>query len=467
MVNDSGVGAVMRELERVAGLQPPGTRLPSMRQLQQRFHVSALTVQRALSTLASRGLLVTRPGSGTFTAAGRPQPRTGDMNWQTLALGSRPSLGAEMEDLLAPSPPGLHPLASAFLDESLQPLGLLAAAAARAARRPRGWTRPPPDGVEELRSYLADELSPAYTADHVLVTAGGQAALAATCRYLASPGDPIVIESPTYIGALAAARAAGLVAVPVPVDQHGVLPDALADALTRSRARLVYLQPRHANPTGATLAVDRRKAVMQAVQRAGAFLVEDDWVRDLDIDGPTPPPLAALDEDGHVVYIRSLTKPVAAGLRVAALVARGPALTRLRRGRLADDLFVAPILQHTALEVLTAPGWNRHLAGLRRALRLRRDTLIGAVRRDLPDCELHLVPTGGAHLWVRLPDGSDEAAIVAAAHRQGIAVSPGSNYFPGEPAGPYLRLSYAATQPQTLADAIATLADVIHEAKSA
>lgn len=82
-----------------------------------------------------------------------------------------------------------------------------------------------------------------------------------------------------------------------------------------------------------------------------------------------------LDEDGHVIYVRSLTKPVAAGLRVAALVARGPALTRLCRGRVTDDLFVAPALQHTALDVLTAPGWPRHLAGLRRALRLRRDTL--------------------------------------------------------------------------------------------
>ena len=246
--------------------------------------------------------------------------------------------------------------------------------------------------------------------------------------------------------------------VPVPTDEHGVLPDALADALTRTHARLVYLQPRHANPTGATLAADRRPAVLDAVNTAGSFLIEDDWVRDLDLDGPTPAPLASLDADGHVIYIRSLTKPVAAGLRVAALIARGPALTRLRRGRLSDDLFVAPVLQHTALDVLTAPGWPRHLAGLRRALRLRRDTLTTALIANLPECHLHLNPAGGVHLWLRLPEGTSDTEVTTAAHRQGVTVSPGHAYFPAEAPSPYLRLSYAAADPDTLQHAAALLA---------
>lgn len=423
--------------------------------------MSALTAQRALALLASRGLLVTRPGRGSYTAARRPATGGGDLGWQTAALGSRMSLLSDLEDLLAPTPAGFLPLASAFLDEGLQPLGLLAAATARAARRPQGWSRPPADGLEELRGYLAAEAGPSYRADNVIITPGGQSALAAAFHYLATPGDPIVLESPTYIGALAAARAAGLRTVPVPTDHHGVLPDALADALTRSRARLVYLQPRHANPTGATLAIDRRPAVLDAVHQAGAFLIEDDWVRDLDLDGPTPIPLASHDDDGHVIYIRSLTKPVAAGLRVAALIARGPALTRLRRGHLTDDLFVAPTLQHTALDVLTAPGWPRHLAGLRKELRLRRDTLSAAIAADFPDCELHVKPTGGVHLWLRLPEGSSDTDIAAAAHRQGVTVSPGHGYFPAEPPSPYLRLSYAAASPDALQHAAALLAQAV------
>jgi len=461
MANDSGFDAVVGELISLAGKLPPDSLLPSTRHLQKRFQVSALTAQRALALLSSKGLLVTRPGRGSYTAARRPATKGAELGWQTAALGSRTGLATDLEDLLAPTPAGLLPLASAFLDESLQPLGLLAAAAARAGRRPRGWSRPPADGVEELRGYLAGEAGPSYRADNVIITPGGQAALAAACRYLAAPGDPIVLESPTYIGALAAARSAGLHMVPVPTDEHGVLPDALADALARSRARLVYLQPRHANPTGATLAADRRPAVLDAVHQAGAFLIEDDWVRDLDIDGPTPAPLASLDDDGHVIYIRSLTKPVAAGLRVAALVARGPALTRLRRGRLSDDLFVAPALQHTALDVLTAPGWPRHLAGLRKALRLRRDTLTAALTANLPDCDLHLNPAGGVHLWLRLPEGTSDTEVTTAAHRQGLTVSPGHAYFPAEAAYPYLRLSYAAADPDTLQHAAAALARVM------
>jgi len=461
MTNDSGFDAVLRELIALIERMPPDSSLPSTRQLQKRFRVSALTAQRALALLASRGLLVTRPGRGSYTAARRRVTRSAELGWQTAALGSRSGLSTDLEELLAPNPAGMLPVASAFLDEGLQPLGLLAAATARAGRRPHGWSRPPADGLEELRSYLGSEAAPSYRADNVIITAGGQAALAAACRYLASPGDRIVLESPTYIGALAAAHAAGLHLVPVPTDEHGVLPDALSDALTRSRARLVYLQPRHANPTGATLAADRRSAVLDAVHTAGAFLIEDDWVRDLDLDGPTPAPLARLDDDGPVIYNRSPTKPVAAGLRVAALIARGPALTRLRRGRLADDLFVAPVLQHTALDVLTAPGWPRHLAGLRKALRLRRDTLTAALATHLPECALHLNPAGGVHLWLRLPDGTSDIEVTAAAHRHGLTVSPGHAYFPAEAPNPYLRLSYAAAEPDALQHAAALLAQAM------
>jgi len=458
MNNASGYDAVVAELGRLAGTLPPDSVLPSTRVLQKRFQVSALTAQRALAQLSSHGLLVTRPGRGSYTASRRRVTRGAEPGWQTAALGSRIDLPTDLEDLLAPTPADRLPLASAFLDESLQPLGLLAAAAARAARRPHGWSRPPADGLEELRGYLAAEAGSSYRAENAIITPGGQPALAAAFRYLAAPGDPIVLESPTYIGALAAARSAGLHMVPVPTDEHGVLPDALADALTRTHARLVYLQPRHANPTGATLAADRRPAVLDAVNTAGSFLIEDDWVRDLDLDGPTPAPLASLDDDGHVIYIRSLTKPVAAGLRVAALIARGPALTRLRRGRLSDDLFVAPVLQHTALDVLTAPGWPRHLAGLRRALRLRRDTLTTALIANLPECHLHLNPAGGVHLWLRLPEGTSDTEVTTAAHRQGVTVSPGHAYFPAEAPSPYLRLSYAAADPDTLQHAAALLA---------
>jgi DNA-binding transcriptional MocR family regulator len=451
----AGVEALIRDL-------PPGSKLPSYRELQQRYQMSPATVQRMLADMARRGLLVTRPGSGTFTAPRRPARRAADLSWQTPALGSRAGLGPDLERLVDPLPPDSIGLASGFPDERLQPLGLLAAAAARAARRPHGWSRLAPQGLPELRGYLAAEAGGGQlTGQNVLIASGGQAALSAVFRHLCSPGDPLIVESPTYVGALATAKAAGLVLVPVPGDADGVFPDALADAFARTGSRLAYLQPRYANPSGSVLAPDRREPVLAAAARAGAFLLEDDWMRDFDLGAPSPPPLISADDDGHVIYLRSVSKPIAAGLRVSGLAARGPVLARLRRGRISDDLFVAPMLQQIALDVLTAPGWPRHLAAVRRLLRERRDALAGAVTELLPGCQLDLVPGGGMHLWLRLPEGSNDADVTEAAAARGVAVTPGRASYPSEPPASYLRLSYAGEDPPALRQAVRILAGIM------
>ena len=136
------------------------------------------------------------------------------------------------------------------------------------------------------------------------------------------PGSSVLVESPTYVGALVAARAAGLRPVPVPTDSQGVRPDLLEETLSSSGARLFYCQPVFANPHGATLAGDRREAVLRIVRSAGAFLIEDDPARDLFLEKePPPPPLARQDPEGHVIYVRSLTKFVVPGLRVGVLCA--------------------------------------------------------------------------------------------------------------------------------------------------
>ena len=461
VMDDSGGRSAQASIEGLIDSLPPDSKLPSYRELQLRYRLSPATVQRLLADLARRGLLVTKPGSGTFTAPRRtPRPAT-DLSWQTLALGSRAGLGPDLDRLVDSLPPDAIGLASGFPDDRLQPLGLLAAAASRAARRPQAWNRLPPQGLPELRSYLADEAGGGLTADNVLISSGGQSSLSAVFRHLCAPGDPLIVESPTYVGALAAARAAGLVLVPVPGDADGVLPDALADAFARTGARLAYLQPRYANPSGSLLAASRREPVLTAVARAGAFLLEDDWMRDFDLGAPSPPPLIGQDDDGHVIYLRSVSKPIAAGLRVSGIAARGPVLSRLRRGRISDDLFVAPVLQRIAVDVLTAPGWPRHLGTVRRHLRDRRDALVTAVSEQLPSCRLDLVPAGGVHLWLRLPEHSSDGEVTEAAASRGVAVYPGRGCFPGEAPGPYLRLSFAAEEAPALRYAVQILAEVI------
>jgi DNA-binding transcriptional MocR family regulator len=224
---------------------------------------------------------------------------------------------------------------------------------------------------------------------------------------------------------------------------------------------LFYCQPLYANPHGAVLAPDRRGAVLGAARGAGAFVIEDDWARDFALEGEPPPTLAGGDPDGHVVYVRSLTKVLAPGMRVAALCARWPAGARLKAARLVNDLFVADPLQEAALDVLSSPAWEKHRRRLRRELRLRRDALVSAARERLPGVRIPAVPKGGLHLWVGLPEGTDDAYVAAEAGRAGAVVSPGRHWFPAEPTGPFLRLSHVGAGPETLARGVEILQGVL------
>jgi DNA-binding transcriptional MocR family regulator len=456
---------VTQALRAAAAALAPGDRLPSVRDLMAAHRASPLTVQRAIGRLAGEGLVEPRPGRGTFVAARAVAPAVNgpvdDLSWQSVALGARAVEEAALQELLAVPPAAAIPLSSGYLDPELQSLPALGAALARAARRPGAWDRGPVEGREELRAWFAREAGGRLRAHDMVVCPGGQAAMATAFRALASPGEPIVVESPTYVGAIAAARAAGLHVVPVASDADGVRPDLLADALRRTGARVFYCQPLFANPHGATLAPDRRPAVLDAVRAAGAFLIEDDWARDLAIDAEPPPPLASADRDGHVIYLRSLTKSAAPGLRVAAVGARGAAGARLRAVRIVDDLFVAGPLQEAALELLASPARRRHLRRLRGALRLRRDALAAALARELPEVRPGPLPAGGLHLWVALPDAVDDVALAAAAAARDVVVYPGRPWFPAEPPGPFLRLTFAAAPPEALEEGVRRLAGAV------
>ncbi|MGW5281995.1 aminotransferase-like domain-containing protein [Streptomyces collinus] len=456
MQQSSSVGELADQLRRELHRYSPGGKLPSSRALVERFRVSPVTVSRALAQLAAEGLVVTRPGAGAFRAARPHTPAgpAGDTSWQEVALSADGTTDLVPRTVdaygvtvsLAAPPPGVLEFSGGYPHPSLQPERAMAAALARAGRRPGAWGRPPLEGLPELREWFARGIGGAVTAAEVLVAAGGQSALATALRALAPPGAPVLVESPTYPGMLALARAAGLRPVPVPVDADGVRPELLADAFRASGARVFVCQPLFQNPTGAVLAPGRRAEVLRIARAAGAFVVEDDFVRRLvHADaGPLPRPLAADDPDGVVVHVGSLTKATSPSFRVAALAARGPVLERLRAIQVVDSFFVPRPLQEAALELVGSPAWPRHLRSLSAELKTRRDTMTGALARHLPELALPHVPAGGYHLWVRLPDGTDESALTAAALRAGVALTPGRPYFSAEPPAGHLRLSFAA-----------------------
>lgn len=435
---------------------PAGARIPTQRALVDRFHVSASTVARAVDHLAARGLLETRPGAGTFralTPATTPAPST---DWQDAVLGvgadgATPAArrrfdAAGLDAALLHRTSDTVDLASGYLHRDLQPADLLRRALTRASRRDDAWSRPAPVGVAGLRDWFATDSGAGATRHDVLVAGGGQGALALTMRAVCDPDDAVIVESPTYPGTLAAARAAGLRPVPVPLDAEGIDPALLDDALARTRSRLVVVQPAFHNPTGTTMGVERRREVLDVAARHRAFVVEDDFAHDLRHRdaGAAAPSLFALDPVGCVVRLRSLTKATSPNLRVAGLVARGPVAARLRAAHAIETMFVPAALQLTALELLDDPAWGRAHRVLVSALTLRRTTLAAAVRDAWGAGALAHEPRGGYHLWLRLPEGVSDRDALAAAARAGVALTAGSDYHADRDTTEHVRLSHVA-----------------------
>jgi DNA-binding transcriptional MocR family regulator len=462
MADDSSSRIVRALLDWIASA-PPGARLPSTRSLVVQHQASPVTVQKALRDLSARGLVESRPGVGSFVRAVRTA-RPADYGWQTAALGS-PRSRIQSVAAMRTASNDVIALHSGYPDAELLPGRLVRAALARAVRGDTALSRPPVAGLPDLQSWFAQALgaaspvgvSPPSPSD-VIVLPGSQSGLSSVFRALVASGQPVVMESPTYWGAITAAAQAGVRIVPVASGSEGPEPDDLARAFTQTGARVFYAQPTYANPTGAQWTRDRAQQVLRVVRDHGAFLVEDDWAHEFGITTAARP-LAADDDAGHVVYLRSLTKSVSPALRVAAVIARGPARQRILADRGADSMYVSGLLQAAALDVVTQPAWQAHLRNIRVQLRSRRDLLVASLREHAPEVSIDHVPAGGLNLWARLPGGTDPDLVAQACERAGVLVAPGAEWFPAEPAGGFLRLNYSGPNPSAFPQAARVLGD--------
>ncbi|AYG04615.1 PLP-dependent aminotransferase family protein [Gryllotalpicola protaetiae] len=445
-----------------------GAQLPSTRAIVARYGVSPVTVQRALRTLATQGLVEARAGVGTFVRAVRIA-RPHDYGWQTAALGSPSSHLPSAGSALRTAPNDVIALHSGYPDKELLPVGLVRTALARAARGDAAVLRPPAAGLPDLQAWFASELgavtptglTPPAVSD-VTILPGSQSGLSTLFRALVGAGRPLLIESPSYWGAILAAAQVGVEVVPIPSGHRGPDPDELDRAFTQTGARAFYAQPNFANPTGAQWPQEIVDRVLAIVRGHGAFLIEDDWAHDFGITADSAP-VAAHDDSGHVVYIRSLTKSVSPAIRVAGLIARGPARDRILVDSQAQTMYVSGVLQAAALDVVSQPAWRTHLRTLRRQLASRRDLLVDALREFAPNTHLEQVPRGGLNLWLRLPDGTDLARVIRDCEIQGVLVAAGDDWFPAEPTGRYLRLNYSGPNPGAFPDGARIIGQVLAE----
>jgi len=465
MHDDSG-NRIARELREWIATAPPGARLPPTRALAARHQAGPVTVQKALRALTAQGLIEARPGVGTFVRAVRAA-RPADYGWQTAAMSATSAPAATLPTALRTAPNDVIAFHSGFPDRELLPERLVRSALARAARSDAALSRPPAAGLPELQAWFAGELGAVTPADvaaptprDVIVLPGSQSGLSAVFRALVGRSQPVVMESPTYWGAIQAATRAGVRIVPVPSGGGGPDPEELSRAFAESGARVFYAQPSYANPTGTQWSAERARQVLEVVRAHGAFLLEDDWAHDFGIT-TTPTPVAASDDSGHVLYLRSLTKSVSPALRVAAVVARGAARDRLLADRAAESMYVSGLLQAAALDVVTQPAWDRHLRGSSQQLRARRDLLVSALAEHAPEVHVEQVPAGGLHLWARLPDDTDLPRLVGECEAAGVVLAPGTEWFPAEPTAPFLRLSFAGPDPGSFPAGARVLGEVL------
>jgi DNA-binding transcriptional MocR family regulator len=449
----------------LAGTLPPHTRLPSERELAAALGVSRTTTTAAYRRLRDLGFATSRTGSGTVTVLPRPAPvvpaagrreRAGD------APVPQPPPGADRADLVdlsqatPPAPPQLH----AAYARALEALPDYLASG--------GYE---PLGVPALRAAVArrcTERGTPTTPDEVLVTTGAQHAVALLAGTFLSPRDVALTQSPTYAHAVQALRDAGarVVGVPVPpADGPRAAPfdvELLESTVRRLRPRLVYLVPDFHNPTGRSLGPEERAAVRRVADRHGVTVVADETLSELALDGAggraaddgdVPPPLAGDGASPHVVTVGSASKAFWGGLRIGWVRAHPDVLAQLARTRAAVDI-ASPLLEQLAVaELLDVRA--EVLAGRRALLRERRDTLVAALREQLPGWTV-AAPPGGLCVWAGLGRPLAQA-FAAAAAAEGVLVNAGPTLTPDGGSADRVRLTFTR-DPADLERAVPRLA---------
>lgn len=432
---------------------PAGARLPSERALSAAASCSRGTVVAAYEVLRTQGLVLRRTGSGTWVRrdAGRlldtaPGGRGGASSVGAAEHAAAVRARRLTARVLSTGPDdlidlGLSALAEPWeLDDRM--LELSVDRSTRSAAR-HGYV---PLGIDALREAFAERITARgliTSAEQVAVTHGAQHALALSVELLIHPGDVVVVEQPTFPGAIDLFARAGARLVAVPVDAGGTDVEALSRALDRGGVRAVYLVPTCHSPTGTTTTAARRRAIAALVDAAGCWLIEDDALASLHFDRRPPPPIAASMQSGAArsISIGSLAKEVWAGLGVGWLRADPATIDHLARLRAALDLGGSVPAQLVALNCLD--GLDDRTARLRAELSERSDALGALVSTHLPGWTWTR-PSGGLSLWCRLPDGGDGDDLARRAPGAGVAVLPGSSASVDDRFDDHVRLSFAA-----------------------
>ena len=323
------------------------------------------------------------------------------------------------------------------------------------------------EGFSPLREALAYYLETkgiAANADQILISSGSQGVLDGLGKILIDRGSRVAVEAPTYLGALQAFTPYEPRYVQIDTDDQGLLPEALEAALSHGPLKFIYLVPNFQNPTGRTLPEERRRAIAEIIQRHEVLLVEDDPYGDLRYRGTAALPIKTLAPD-HVVYISTLSKVFAPGLRMGFCLAPEPIRSWLVLAKQGVDLHTSTFNQALAAEYLSGGHLQRHLPHIIELYQHRQQAMLEAMERFFPQSFFWTRPDGGMFIWVQGPRGMDMEAVNRNAVERGAAFVPGTFFFahPGD-GQETLRLNFTMADEKTLTNAIKIIGKVFAEA---
>jgi 2-aminoadipate transaminase len=318
---------------------------------------------------------------------------------------------------------------------------------------------------ERLVQVMAAESVPAHP-DDLVVTTGGQQGLDLVAKLFCDPGDVILAEGPSYVGALGAFASYQAKVVHVPMDEHGLVPEALDDRLGRLAAagqcaKFLYTVPNHQNPAGVSLTRARRTAILELAERHDLLVIEDNPYGLLDFKGEVRPALRTMAPE-RVLYIGTLSKIFAPGVRVGWVAAPESIRDKLVVLKEAADLCQSNLTQYVAEHWLASQPWLRQVEEYRQVYRERCEALIGELNAELPSSCSWSEPTGGFFVWVRLPEGLDSGELLAKALSARVAYVPGRAFYADGSGGDQMRLSFCFPSPDRIREGVRRLAQVLH-----
>ena len=321
------------------------------------------------------------------------------------------------------------------------------------------------DGFAPFRESAAEFLRGSMvncTAEDILPTQGGTQAFDLLLKALVDPGDAVLCESPTFLGAIQAMREYNARLIPVPTDEKGVIVEATEELIRKHHPKLMYVIPTFQNPTGITLSLERRKALAALASKYGVIIAEDDPYRDLRYAGEALPSIQSFDEEGWVVYMSSFSKYVSPGLRVGATVVKIPMLRRkMVIGKQSVDVH-SPLLNQAIVDAYIRKGlMPGHLERICGDYRQQLNCMLDCFK-FFPEGTVHTVPQGGLFVWVTLPEGMDAMEVFNRAVENNVAFVPGTHFYTDGGHLNTLRLNFSMSDIPTIKEGMERLGKVIH-----